>query len=382
MHDLRAKSAIVGAATAGIGDAPSDASLMEIAADAAHAAVARAGFRLGDVDGVFGASMARQMWPVDVVEYLGLDPRFCDGTQLGGSSFEAHCLSAAMALDAGLCDVALICFAATTRRDRGPWPTIRSDPDHYLGPFQAEGLTTYAMAAARHMHEFGTTREQMASVAVAARQWANTNPQAFRQGELTIDDVLSSRIITSPLTARDCCLITDGAGAVVMVGEQRARDHKEAAWLLGAGIGLSHMDVTQMPALTSTAAKISGGRAYRMAGLQAADIDMLQLYDAFTINVILFLEDLGFCAKGEGGPFAAGGAIAPGGALPVNTNGGGLSCVHPGMYGIFMLVEAFEQLSGDAGNRHVSGAETVLCHGNGGNFSAQATTIWGNSSVI
>ncbi len=372
---------MIGAATSALGNAPKDFSIMELAAQSARSAVARAGIRLSDVDGVFGASMSRQMWPADVAEYLGLDVRFCDGTQLGGSSFEAHCLSAAMALDAGLCNVALICFAATTRRDRGPWPTIRSDPDNYLVPFGAEGLTTYAFAAARHMYEFGTTREQMAAVAVSARQWANLNPAAFHRGELSIEDVLSSRTLTSPLSIRDCCLITDGAGAVVMVRADQARERPDAALLLGAGIGLSHSDVSQMPDLTTTAAVTSGKRAYEMAGLKPSDIDVLQLYDAFTINVILFLEDLGFCAKGEGGSFAASGAIAPGGQVPVNTNGGGLSCVHPGMYGIFMLVEAFEQLAGNAGKRQVSNTQTVLCHGNGGNLSTQATTIWGRHAT-
>jgi acetyl-CoA acetyltransferase len=376
MNDLRGKAAMVGAATAGMGKAPEDQTLMELGAETARAALARAGLRLSDVDGVFGVSMARLMWTVDLSEYLGLDPRFVDGTQLGGGSFEAHCLSAAMALDAGMCDVALICFSAKTRSERGPWPNIRGDLDPYYGPFGAEGMTTYAMAAARHMHEYGTTREQMAAVAVAARQWANENPKAFYQGDLTIEDVISSKMITSPLTVRDCCLITDGAGAVVMVRAEQAREYQDAAWLLGAGIGLSHMDVTQMPDLTETAAKQSGARAYSMAGLGPEDIDVIQLYDAFTINVILFLEDLGFCAKGEGGALVESGAIAPGGNLPVNTNGGGLSCVHPGMYGIFMLVEAFEQLSGDAASCCVEGAQTVLCHGNGGGLSAQVTTIW------
>ncbi|HEY0106545.1 MAG TPA: acetyl-CoA acetyltransferase [Rhizomicrobium sp.] len=382
LDNVRGRSAIVGAATAGVGKAPDVKTFMELAAEAALGALAVAGIALKEVDGIFGASMSRLMWPIDIAEYLGLHPRFCDGTQIGGSSFEAHCLSAALALEARLCDVALICFGATTRSGKGPWPRLR-EFDAHLDPYRAEGLHTYAMASQRHMFEFGTTRDQLSSVAVAARAWAAGNPEAFKREPLTLEAVAASRMIASPLTAADCCLVTDGAAALVMTRSDRARsDGAGAAYLLGAGLALDGTNPALRPALTTTVATKSGAAAYDMARLGPADMQCVQLYDAFTINVILFLEDLGFCAKGEGGTFAAGGAIAPGGALPVNTNGGGLACVHPGMYGAFMLVEAFQQLTGRAGARQLPSLSTVLCHGNGGNLSSQVTTIWGSAETL
>lgn len=381
MTGLRGKAAIIGAGIAGIGDA-SGLNYFEITAEAVFAALEGTGLALTDIDGVFGASMARMLWPVEISEYLGLNPVYCDGTQIGGSSFEAHAISAAMALDAGLCEVALICFGATTRSMRGPWPAFR-DTDPYLDPYQIEGLHTYAMAMQRHMHEYGTRREDFADVAVAARQWASLNPSAFRRGPLDREEVLGKRLIASPLTSADCCLVTDGAAAVIMTRADRATAHAvRPAYLLGGGIAFSHMNPSQARSLTTTAALRSGQRAYAMSGLRPTDIDCVQLYDAFTVNVILFLEDLGFCAKGEGGAFVREGNIAPGGALPVNTNGGGLSCVHPGMYGLFMLVEAFDQITGRAGARQIARADTIICHGNGGNLSAQATTIWGSGAAI
>lgn len=182
---------------------------------------------------------------------------------------------------------------------------------------------------------------------------------------------------------RDCCLVTDGAGAYVMVRAERARHlAKEPVYLLGNASATWHRQISCMPDLTVTAAKESGERAFAMAGMTPSDIDVVELYDAFTINTILFLEDLGFCAKGEGGAFVSGGAIAPGGRLPVNTNGGGLSCVHPGMYGMFITIEAVRQLRGECGERQVPGAETAIVHGNGGTLSAQATAILGTASTI
>jgi acetyl-CoA acetyltransferase len=233
------------------------------------------------------------------------------------------------------------------------------------------------------MHAFGTTREQMAEVAVAARRWAQRNPQAFSRGPLSIDDVLSAKMVSDPLSVRDCCLVTDGAGAYVVTRAERAKDlAKPPVFVLGAGAAHWHRQIACMPDLTVTAATESGARAFEMAGLSPADVDVLELYDAFTINVILFLEDLGFCKKGEGGAFVSGGRIAPGGSLPVNTNGGGLSCVHPGMYGIFGLIEGASQLRGATGERQVAGAEIALIHGNGGVLSSQATAILGTAATV
>jgi acetyl-CoA acetyltransferase len=241
----------------------------------------------------------------------------------------------------------------------------------------------FALAAARHMYEFGTTRRQLAEVAVAARAWARLTPNAFERGPLTVEDVLSSRMVSAPLTVRDCCLVTDGGGAVIVTSTERARTlRRPPALLLGAGEAHWHRSIAQMPDLTTTAAVDSGARAFAMAGLGPADVDVVQLYDAFTINPILFLEDLGFCAKGDGGPFVADGGIAPGGRVAVNTNGGGLSYTHPGMLGIFLIIEAVRQLRGEAGERQQPGTEVALVHGNGGALSAQATALLGTLATL
>ena len=236
------------------------------------------------------------------------------------------------------------------------------DPQPYETPYAPmQPLSAYALATRRHMHQYGTTRAQLAEVAVSARRWAQLNPDAFSRDALTIEDVVNARMISDPLTVRDCCLVTDGGGAFIVVGADRARDFpKPPVYLLGSGAAHWHRQIASMPDLTVTAATESGKRAYAMAGLHPSDIDVLQLYDAFTINTLLFLEDLGFCAKGESGPFVEGGRIGPGGELPVNTNGGGLSCVHPGMYGVFLVVEAVRQLRGECGARQVMGAQTAL----------------------
>lgn len=233
------------------------------------------------------------------------------------------------------------------------------------------------------MHAFGTTREQLAEVAVAARLWANLNPDAFMQGPLTVNDVVSARNISSPLGVRDCCLVTDGAAAVVMVRSDRAKDHSSRpAYVLGAAMETTHRHIASMPDLTLTAAKEAGRRAYAQAKVRPSDVDVVELYDAFTINTILFLEDLGFCAKGEGGRFVQSGAISPGGSLPVNTNGGGLSCVHPGMYGLFTIVESVTQLKGMAGKRQIPEVDIALAHGNGGVLSSQGVVILGSEATL
>jgi acetyl-CoA acetyltransferase len=231
------------------------------------------------------------------------------------------------------------------------------------------------------MHQFGTTRAQLAEVAVAARAWANTNPEAFAKGPLSIADCLAARMVSTPISVRDCCLVTDGAAALVLTRTDRANDGPQAAVpILGAAAATWYNSISQAEDITITAAAESGQRAMAMAGVTPADIDVVQLYDAFTINTILFLEDLGFCAKGEGGSFVQDGRIAPGGALPVNTNGGGLSCCHPGMYGMFAMVEAVRQIRGTAANQ-IADTRIALAHGNGGTLSAQATVLFGHSST-
>ena len=289
-----------------------------------------------------------------------------------------------MALDAGLCEVALICYGSNVRSGVGKHTTMADQPP-YESPYEPRmPVTAYALAAARHMHQYGTTRRHLAEVAVAARKWAQLTPEASERGPLTIDEVLAARMICDPLSLRDCCLVTDGAGAVVMVRADRARDLKQKpVYFLGGAAAQWHRQISAMPDLTVSAAAESGPRTFAMARLKPQDVDVVQLYDAFTINVLLFLEDLGFCKKGEGGDFVSNGGIAPGGHLPVNTNGGGLSYCHPGMYGIFLLTEATRQLRGQAEpERQVAGAEIALCHGNGGTLSSQVTAIFGTEAAL
>jgi len=379
---LRGKSAIVGTGHAGFGEAHG-LTAYDVMAQSALAALDDAGLRLSDVDGLFCTMMEDSMPALMAAEYLGIQPRFIDGTMTGGSSFVNYLTSATMALDAGLCDVALIVYGSNQRTASGKLVTA-SRPPAYEAPYNPRyPISAYAMAAARHMHEYGTTREHLADVAVAARSWAQHNPEAFERGPLTREDVLGARMVGDPLTVRDCCLVTDGGGAIVMVRAERAKDFpKPPVYVLGSAAESSHRQISQMKDFTVTAACESGKRAFAAAGVSPADIQAVELYDAFTINTILFLEDLGFCAKGKGGAFVEGGRIAPGGALPVNTNGGGLSCVHPGMYGIFTVIEAARQIRGDAPGLQLDGIDLALAHGNGGVLSSQVTAILGSQNTL
>ncbi|MGM0585984.1 MAG: thiolase [Pseudomonadota bacterium] len=386
--DLRGKTAIVGAATFGCGEAPGFTEL-ELSVQAAIRAVEDAGLSLSDIDGVATCSTANAMYPLDFIEHLGIQPSFIEGTCIGGSSFVEHILPAAMALEAGVCNAVLVSYGSVQRSgemDRKAMAQARQAlmPYSYEAPYQPMmPVSAYALAAQRYMHEYGATREQLAEVAVAARKWAQLNPEAYMREDLTVEDVLNSRMVSSPLTVRDCCLVTDGAGAFVMTRADRAKDlPKKPAYVLGAGAATWHSKIANTPDMTVTSAKQSGEAAYQMAGLGPRDVDVLALYDAFTINTILFLEDLGFCPKGEGGRFVEGGRIAPGGELPVNTNGGGLSCVHPGMYGVFTVIESVRQLRGEGGERQVANPTVALAHGNGGTLSSQCTALLGTEDAL
>ncbi len=388
LHALRGKTAIAGVATYGCGETPGVTD-MDLLVRAAHAAVADAGLSMRDIDGICSASVASTMWVMPVIEHLGIRPSFIDGTMLGGSSFIAHLMPAMQALASGQCNAVLVCYGSAQRSgafSRAEIARARRvlDPTPYETPYEpAMPVSAYALAASRHMHQYGTTRRQLAEVAVAARRWAQLNPEAYMRDALSIDDVLGARMVSDPLTVRDCCLVTDGGGAYVLVRADRARDlrHKPVH-LLGHGTAVWNRQISSMHDLTVTCAQQSGRDAFAMARLSPRDIGVLELYDAFTINTLLFLEDLGFCAKGEGGPFVEGGAIGPGGRLPVNTNGGGLSCTHPGMYGIFALIEAVRQLRGEGGERQVPGVRTALAHGNGGTLSSQSTAILGTADAL
>jgi acetyl-CoA acetyltransferase len=382
-ESLRARTAVVGVAESDLGTVGGGATELDLIGQATARALADAGLGKEDVDALFTASIQHPLPALGASEYLGIKPRYHDTTMDGGSSFVSHVLHAAAAIEAGQCEVALIVYGSVQRSSAGGLQDVGHSflYEDVYSPRRPMGM--YALAAARHMHEYGTTREQLAEVAVSARRWAQLNPKAFLRDELTVEDVLGSRMICSPLSALDACLVTDGGGAVVLTGADRAQDGPhEPVYLLGAAEAITHDNISTMPNLTVTAAKESGERAFAMAGLTPADMDVVQLYDAFTINTILFLEDLGFCPKGEGGRFVEDGRIAPGGELPVNTTGGGLSYCHPGMYGIFTVIEAVRQIRGDAGERQVERAATAVAHGNGGVLSSQSTAIFGSREVV
>ncbi|MES2025615.1 MAG: thiolase [Pseudomonadota bacterium] len=378
----RGRSAIVGAATYGIGESPGLKSL-DLASRAALLALDDAGLKLSDVDALFVCTPDDALSGLSAAEYLGISPRFTENNRTGGSAFHSHAIVAAMMLDAGYCDTALIMYGSNQRTGAGGLVSMRiASP--YEKPYKPlTPLSSYALAAARHMHEYGTTREQLAEVAVAARKWANLNPDAYAKGELSVEDCLKARLVSDPLGVRDCCLVTDGAAAIVMTRADRARTlHAQPVYLLGAAAATWYSGVDQAQDLTTTAAAESGKRAFQIAGFEPKDIDVVQLYDAFTINTILFLEDLGFCPKGEGGRFVQDVGIGPDGVLPVNTNGGGLSCCHPGMYGLFTMVESCVQLRGQGGARQVNNANLALAHANGGTLSSQATMILGSAATL
>lgn len=381
--DLRASTAIVGVATGGFPQMPAGSSPLDIMALASAAALADAGLRLQDVDAVFAAGLQLFMPTLSLCEYLGICPKYTDSTQIGGGAFLAHLNHAQAAIAAGLCEVALIAYGSTQRSGASKF-TTHSEANPYETPYGYPGPAAgYAMVAQRHMHQYGTTREQLAEVAVSARQWARLNPDAPDKSELTVEQVVNARRVADPFTVRDCCLVTDGGGAVVLVSARRARSlRRRPVFLLGAGEAVSHRSIAQMPDLATTVAGESARRAFQSARLRPADVDVVQFYDAFTIMPPLFAEDCGFCAKGEGGAFLAGGRCAPGGAFPMNTNGGGLSFGHPGMYGIFTIVESVLQLWGDCGERQVEGAEVALAHAPGGYMSSQSTVIFGTEETL
>jgi acetyl-CoA acetyltransferase len=386
INNLRGKTAVVGLAESGCGIA-SGWSAMEIMANSVHDALDDAGIKLNEVDGVFAATAFHSMAAMSLSEYLGLKPKFADGSQIGGSSFLSHILTAALALDAGLINVAVVAYGSN-QKSIGGFKTI-SEAMPYEAQYEPRmPVTAYALAAKRYMHEFGASREDLANVAVSARDWALLNPRAYTydKGPLTIEDVLSARPIVDPLGKLDCCLVTDGGAAVVMTRSDRAKDTKNTPiYLLGAAMEHHHRMVSEMPDLVRTSAIDSSQRAFKMSSYKATDMDSIQLYDAFTINTLLFLEDLGFCKKGEAIELVKNNNIGPSGSLKVNTNGGGLSCVHPGMYGLFVTLEAIRQLRNSAGDNvgersdggWIDNAKLSVAHGNGGVLSSQVTNVWG-----
>ena len=391
INNLRGKTAVVGLAESGCGMA-SGWSAMEIMANSVHDALDDAGIKLNEVDGVFAATAFHSMAAMSLSEYLGLKPKFADGSQIGGSSFLSHILTAALALDAGLINVAVVAYGSN-QKSIGGFKTI-SEAMPYEAQYEPRmPVTAYALAAKRYMHEFGASREDLANVAVSARDWALLNPRAYTydKGPLTVEDVLSARPIVDPLGKLDCCLVTDGGAAVIMTRSDRAKDTKNTPiYLLGAAMEHHHRMVSEMPDLVRTSAIDSSQRAFKMSSYKATDMDTIQLYDAFTINTLLFLEDLGFCKKCEAIELVKNNNIGPSGSLKVNTNGGGLSCVHPGMYGLFVTLEAIRQLRNSAGDNvgersgggWIDNAKLSVAHGNGGVLSSQVTNVWGVSETL
>ena len=382
MPSYNGRIVIAGVAESDYGRVPHMTEL-ELHAQALQRVLKDCGARKQDIDGVFSSSQVMGMPTVMLCEYLQIFPRYSDSTTIGGSSFEAHLNHAVAAIRTGKCEMALISYGSTQLSSRGRVLGTGGRPatipeSSYESPYGNVLVGAYAMAARRHMHQYGTTSEQLAEIAVVTRRHAGLNPLAMYREPITVQDVLNSRMIADPLHLLDCCVVSDGGGAVIVTTEERARDLRQMlVYVLGSSEGHTHAHISQMPDLTVTAAAMTGPRAFAEAGVRPDEIGMAMIYDSFTITVLLLLEDLGFCRKGEGGAFVQGGRIALGGQLPINTDGGGLSSNHPGMRGIFLIIEAVRQLRSQCGPRQVPGAKLAVAHGSGGLLSSQATTILG-----
>lgn len=371
--------AIVGAAeSTRIGSVP-DMSQIMLHADAALNAMADAGLKPGDIDGVActGAMMTQQL-----AHYLGITPKWVDGTSVGGCSFMLHVRHAAAAIHAGYCDTVLITHGESgkSRINATPRPP---EPQSLNGQFEAPfgpfgPPTLFPIPVLRYMKTYGVTHEQLAMVAVVQREWAAMNPRAAQRDPITVDDVLNSRMIAYPFRLLQCCLVTDGGGALILTRAGRAKDFpRDPAYILGTGESVETNMISQMEDFTSSRAfRVAGPEAFRSAGISHADVDHLMIYDAFAHLPLYGLEDLGFVGRGEAGAFIEARNTAPGGKLPLNTNGGGLSYTHTGMYGMFALQESVRQVRGTA-PAQVPDVDISVCHGVGGMFSASGTIILG-----
>ncbi|MFE4545722.1 acetyl-CoA acetyltransferase [Streptomyces sp. NPDC056785] len=383
------KVAVVGVALSDCGRLD-DATPYALHAQAARRALADAGLDRTRVDGFASAGLGT-LPPAEVAEYLGLRPSWVDSTAVGGSTWEVMAAHAADAIAAGHARAVLLVYGSTARADiragrrTGDLSFGARGPLQFEVPYGHTLIAKYAMAARRHMHEYGTTLEQLASVAVQARTNAALNPEAMFRDPITVDDVLSGPVIADPFTRLHCCLRSDGGAAVLLVGEEYVRDCRTApVWVLGTGEHVSHTTMSEWDDFTVSPAAVSGRLAFGRAGIRPDEIDVAEIYDAFTYMTLVTLEDLGFCAKGEGGAFvdAAKGRLLVGGELPVNTDGGGLSAQHPGMRGLFLLVEAVRQLRGEADGRQVRRPDgepprLAVASGTGGWFCSSATVVLG-----
>ncbi|MFJ9740591.1 thiolase C-terminal domain-containing protein [Streptomyces sp. NPDC101166] len=380
--------AVVGAALSDCGRVD-DATPYALHAQAARRALADAGLDRARVDGFASAGLGA-LAPVEVADYLGLRPTWVDSTSVGGSTWEVMAAHAADAIAAGHANAVLLAYGSTARADiragrrTGTFAFGARGPLQFEVPYGHTLIAKYAMAARRHMLEHGTTIEQLAEVAVQARANAALNPDAMFRTPVTVDDVLSGPMIADPFTKLHCCLRSDGGAAVLLAAEEYVRDCRTApVWILGAGEHVSHASMTEWDDFTVSPAAVSGRLAFERAGVGPAEMDFAQIYDAFTYMTLVTLEDLGFCGKGEGGAFVEKGRLrVEGGELPVNTDGGGLSAQHPGMRGLFLLVEAVRQLRGEAGARQVRGRDggpprLGVASGTGGWFCSSGTVVLG-----
>lgn len=375
-------AAIAGVAECDLGQ--TGRSAMELAVQGVTRALADAGLELRDVDGIATNNLGR--FPTTALaDYLGLRPSWVDSSFVGGSAFELYLARAAQAIEAGDASVVVVAYASNQRSARSRSLSGSAELELPQAQFEAPyaplyPISYYAMAAQAYLRRFGATVEQLASVAVVAREWALRNPKAFRHEaeELTVAAVRSSPMVSTPLTTADCCLVTDGGGAVVVTSLERARDlPRPPVRVLGWGEATSHTGMATRDDVLDCGADRSAAMAYARAGLSPSDVDLAMLYDSFTITPLLSLEALGLCPAGEAAAFVADGNTRPGGRLSMNTNGGGLSYCHPGQYGVLLLVEAVRQLRGECGDRQVPDVEVAVAHGTGGILSHSATALLG-----
>ena len=360
--------------SADIGSTP-HCSALELQAQASRAALRDAGLAKHEIDGLITQTGGR-MAAISFAEYFGIEPRFVDSTFIGGASNVAHLDMASALIRARVCETVLVSYGTTPRQGEyvALTPEYADDFERPFGICFPVGL--YALCAQRHMYEYGTTREQFAKLVVASRQWAALNPRAARRKAITVEDVLESPPIVSPIHRLDACLVSDAGGAFIVASEERARDLATSpVAFLGAGHAFTHRSIAQREDITSTGAVESARRAYEVSGVGLDEIDVFEIYDAFSTQLLVMLEDVGLCAKGEGGPFVDQTDFGPGGQLPLNTSGGGLSYLHPGMFGMFLVIEAVRQLRGECAERQVPGARTALVHGNGGVYFSEVTAI-------
>ena len=372
--------AVVGAAeTTEMGNIPG-LSQIGLHADAALNAMADAGLKPSDIDGIATAGET----PVSVAHYLGITPTWVDATAIGGCSFMIHVRNAAAAINEGLCRMVLITHGESGKsRIAGslrPNPIPGSLGAQFEVPFGVVGPPTmFTIPVLRYLKTYGVTQEQIAMVAVIQREWAAKNPRSSFKHPITVDDVLNSRMVAYPFRLLMCCLVTDGGGALILTSADRARDFPaKPVYILGTGASVETPMVSQMEDFTTSRAfRVSGKKAFAEAGITSKDVDHLMIYDAFAHLPIYGLEDLGFCKPGEAASFIGERRTAPGGELPVNTNGGGLSYMHSGMYGMYALQESVRQMRGIA-PAQVPGAKISVAHGVGGMFAASGTIVFSN----